>query len=216
MEERDLLNEVLELVGPKGDRWVLEESLRDRAEALVEKFSEDLGHIDLQRVVFVRAIGVNNGKWLGECRYVGSKSQPTVYRHIIASLVHAGLLDLTSFVKSQASLLDPRYVITLNDSAIRAKVGAGEESEKMIDILETITLYHEMLHIKPGMDGNLGHDTQDFSKVLHKFGVFWTQGIIGPSGVGLSLDDASDYVQGLNNLGLTPGQFPQGGSQGSE
>jgi len=211
MDEQTLLAGMQEYRGPKGDVWVLDESLRERAEALVEKFSEDLGHVDLKRVVFVRAKGVK-GKWLGRCNYVGSTpSNPLamVTRYVLSSLAEGGLLEI-SRMKSLANveLVDLRYIITINELALKTQMtGLCPESDPdyllHLSRLETITLYHELLHIKPGMDGNVGHDTQDFAKVLDRFGVYWTSGILSE----VAASEVDETSQALNGLNIDPQSY---------
>jgi len=51
--------------------WELDEGLRNTAQELLAKFPDELGHIELDRVVFVRANGVKlsktNTNWYGKC-----------------------------------------------------------------------------------------------------------------------------------------------------
>jgi hypothetical protein len=205
MDEQALLEGMREYHGPKGDLWVLDESLRDRAEALAEKFSEDLAHVDLKRVVFVRAKGVK-GKWLGRCNYVGSTPSnplPLVVRYVLSSLAEGGLLEIGRMkALSNVEMIDLRYIITLNETALKTQMsGICKESDPDYGLhlsrLETITLYHELLHIRPGMDGNVGHDTQDFAKVLARFGVHWTSGIVEEDAAA-EVDDTAAALNGLN------------------
>jgi hypothetical protein len=176
--QSEAFQRVAEFVGPKGDRWVLDESLKKMAHDLVERYSEDLGHVKLAHVVFVRAVGVSTTKWLGKCKYLGSAPDPLIARYVIATLGSLGMLDLTQLRGLEADLMDLRYVITINDTALRAKSGTSASADMLRETLEMITLYHELMHIDATMEGLIPHDTQDFAKVLHRFGVYWSSGVI--------------------------------------
>ena len=63
----------MEITGRKfGEIWELDAHLATVAEELVAEFTGDLGHIDLERVVFARQRGLKGtaGDWLGKCYYV--------------------------------------------------------------------------------------------------------------------------------------------------
>jgi len=205
--QRQALAEVTEFSGSKGDRWVLDESLRERAEALVEKFSDDLSHVQLQHVVFLRVVGASSSTWYGKCQHVGRTPNVLIPRYIMMKLGQLGMLDLTQLRGIEAELLDLRYIITINDTAIQARVGSGPGASELKETLEVITLYHELLHIPPGMlKGCVGHDRNDFAKVLHRFGVFWADGIVTPPGEALaSSQDAQTLVRELLDMGITSG-----------
>ena len=191
MSQAEALQRISEFVGPKGDRWVLDESLKAMAEELVEKYSEDLGHVKLGHVVFVRAVGVSSTKWFGKCRYVGAAPTPIIARHIVATLGSLGMLDVTQLRGLEADLMDIRYIITINDTALRVKAGTDENAEFLRTELERITLHHEMLHIDSTMEGLVTHDTQDFAKIIETYGVHWSMGAIQ------QVDGLTDAVQGL-------------------
>jgi hypothetical protein len=218
--QEELIKRIAEVVGPKGDRWVLDESLKTVAEELVERYSEDLGHVKLAHVVFVRAMGVSNTKWLGKCKYTGDALNMIVPRYVIATLGGLGMLDLSQLRGLEADLMDLRYIIILNDSALRLKAGIGAEADTLKETLEAITLYHEMYHIKPAMDGLVTHDIQDFAKVLHRFGVYWTNGIIEQRQVvdpAEAEEGAARFIEDMNGEGghipLPPIGMPPAGEE---
>ena len=228
--QSEAFQSIAEFVGPKGDRWVLDESLKKMAEELVERYSEDLGHVKLGHVVFVRAIGVSSTTWLGKIKYLGNAPDPLIARYVLATLGSMGMLDLTQLRGLEADLMDIRYVVMINDTAMRAKSGASANAEMLRATLERITLYHELTHIKPAMDGLVPHDTQDFKRVLYRFGVYWSSGIINqtdPVDLAAAEDAASRFAEQLNKGGATfevvvnhgipsgvPSGVPSGGSEG--
>lgn len=198
--ESEAFQRVAEFVGPKGDRWVLDESMKEMAKDLVEAYSEDLGHVKLEHVVFVRAIGVKSTKWLGKCKFLGTAPNPLISRYVVATLGSLGMLDLTQLKGLESDLMDLRYLIMLNDTALRAKSGTSSEAENVRMALERITLYHELLHIDSTMEGLVAHDTQDFSLVLTRFGVYWSSGIfnqIDPLDAAAAEEAASKFAAEL-------------------
>lgn len=172
--ETERLNEMFgQVTGKKGDLWQLDEGLRQKARVLVSEYTDQIGYIELEHVVFVRAIGVSSIKWLGKCAYVGNTPTCIIPRHVMLVLVRHGMFDPEELRGIEKEVLDIRYVIALNETAILSAAGPDPGNREFV---ETVTLYHELSHIKPEMDGNLPHNIQDFSHVLDRFGVHWTQG----------------------------------------
>lgn len=153
-----------------GELWILDPEMKEKARALVAKFTDELGHVDLRHVVFVRVLGVSSTKWFGKCNYLGVANK-MVAPYIVTEMLKSQYVGHVP-EENLIDLLDIRYVITLNENAILlASVGKDVQSE-----MEAITIFHELLHIKPNMDGLVPHNIQDFSMVLDKFGVHWTSG----------------------------------------
>ncbi len=67
-------------------------------------------------------------------------------------------------------VLDITYIIAINDDELRVLSGDLEQ-------IELALLHHELLHIKPEMDGIEDHDSKDFKTILDKYGVHWVSGI---------------------------------------
>jgi len=206
MNKEGMLPEVMEVTGPNGSKWVLDGSLREKAKVLVEKFSGDLGHIQLERVVLVRAVGVNSTTWFGKCKYIGELPNSIIPRHLINTLMSYGMLDSSQLKGLESELLDIRYIITLNDTALVIRAGTEPGFEELKETLEVITLYHELMHIPSDMIKCRQHDVQDFAKVLDRFGVYWSDGIveISTKRLGLSMTDAQAYLEELNKLNIKP------------
>lgn len=162
----------MEILGKKGEVYQLDEGLRDTARALVEKYSEVVGHIDLQRIVFVRVIDLKlkkNGKnWLGKCMYI--KDPVTIIpRYVVYKMASMGLIDMNQISGVEDEILEHNYIIMLNDAAI-AEVEGGED-------IEALVLLHELMHVPEEMEGVVQHDVQDFSWMVSKFGPNWPAGI---------------------------------------
>lgn len=162
----------MEILGKKGELYRLDEGLRDTARALVEKYSEVVGHIDLQRIVFVRVIDLKlkkNGKnWLGKCMYL--KDPVTIIpRYVVFKMASMGLIDMNQISGIEDEILEFDYIIMLNDAAI-AEVDGNDD-------IEALVLLHELMHIPDEMEGVTQHDVQDFSYLVAKFGPYWTNGI---------------------------------------
>ena len=174
------------IMGDKGDQWVVDEGLRERAAQLQEKFDDLIGHVVLDQVIFMRLTG-SNAKWHGICYYVGKNPIPIISKYVAFKLNQFGLLDLTgaSFDLDDMDIFDIRYIIVLNDDSIGEAMGD-------VDRVEDVTLVHEMMHIHP--DGNklVPHDLKDFSSLVSKFGPYWGNGLFSDEGeaeFGRLLDD---------------------------
>ncbi len=171
MSNTELLNVISQWQDEKGAAIELDEDLRRKATALVNRYMDDLGHIDLRRVVFLKATG-DSGKYLGKCTYVGKAEHRSVARSVLHTLASVGMVDAEELEDLPMSLVNLAYVITLNVGNLLAAAGAGDTYE----MIEGVTLYHELLHIKEDMNGLVPHDTKDFSTVLDQFGVYWAEG----------------------------------------
>jgi len=153
------------LEGPRGEIWVLDETLRQTARELLEEYPNIVGHILLQHVVFARCRASKNLNWLGKC----TRIRPPVglLPYYAASLYRkSGTLDPNQVDPGD---LDIKYIISINESAI--EVAGGE-----VDKIERLTVLHELMHIDDEMKGLVKHNIQDFDFLLDTFGVHWTSG----------------------------------------
>lgn len=160
------------VVDSKGAQWSIDEGLRERAEAIIESFSKTIGHVDLDKIIFLRLTGAAKSKWLGKCMYIGKCPMNIIPKYVTQKLYSMGLLKLdgTSFQGEDVSFFDLRYIIALNDDLIQ-----GCEGD--IQKIEDITLYHELRHIHPDEDKLVKHDLEDFKDIVHDFGPYWSEGI---------------------------------------
>ena len=152
--------------GPRGEIWSLDESLRQIARELLIEYPDLVGHIDLQHVVFTRCRASRNIKWLGKCTRV--KPPVGLLPYYAASLYKkTGAMDVVYQIDPED--LDTKYIISVNESAIEV---AGGDTE----LIERVTLLHELMHIDDEMNGLVKHNIEDFAIILEKFGVHWTSG----------------------------------------
>ena len=166
---------MLEVYGKGEEIWEIDEGLRNTAAQLLGRFPDELGHIELDRVIFVRVSGVKLSKtapnWYGKCWLV--KPPLSIMPHyFLNKLGHADIVaDVADVAERMSSSLDLAYIIGINTDAI-------EEEGGPIDKIEEVTVHHELLHISQDMDKLVKHDVQDFRAILHKYGPYWTQGVI--------------------------------------
>jgi len=162
----------MEIIGRKfGEVWALDEGLMDVAEGLVAEYTEGLGHIDLERVVFVRQRGLKTAKWAGKCFYV-KEPHTILSQYTLRWMQKRGLEGAERFEEMlDNDVLDIRYIIALNDDVVPLMVGPAS-----LELVEKAILHHELKHIKTEMDGIEEHDAKDFKSVLHIYGVFWDSG----------------------------------------
>lgn len=171
-----------ELYGKKSEIWAVDDDMRVEAENLIAFFPDELGHIDLSNVIFVRAAGIPVKKdgvnWYGKTWHM-KPPVSIVSRYVIRKLAQKGCLTgSTNIDEGESDLLDLGYIIGLNSDAIHfTAVGDVDLAKKM----EEITLHHELLHIKIGMDGLMPHPIQDFAEILDRYGVHWSKGAINES-----------------------------------
>jgi hypothetical protein len=166
---------MMEVFGKGNEVWELDEGLRNTAQELLGKFPDELGHVELDRVIFVRANGVkipaSGTTWYGKC-YLIRVPIKIISHFVLVKLGQAGLLDPTEMSShGLGNLLDLSYLIAINTDAIENEGGP-------IDKIEEITLHHEMLHISDDMEKLVKHDVQDFGSILHRYGPYWAQGVI--------------------------------------
>jgi hypothetical protein len=161
----------MELYGTGNEIWQIDESLRNIAANLIDRFNDDLGHIDLDKVIFVRVSGVKLKKernWYGKCWRI-SAPIGIIPRYTVSRLGHANLLDLSDF-GSYENVLDVSYIIGLSTDALSI---VGGDTKR----LEEITLHHELMHISPDMTKLVPHPIQDFSTILETYGLHWSLGV---------------------------------------
>ena len=161
------------VVDSKGAQWSIDEGLRDRAAALIDAFPEQVGYVDIDKIIFLRLTGAAKSKWLGKCMYIGRCPQNIIPKFVAHRLNMMGLLNLqnTSMADEEdLDLFDLRYIITINDDLIQQASGD-------IQKVEDITLLHELMHIHPDEDKLIKHDIEDFVALIDKFGAHWTEGI---------------------------------------
>ena len=165
------------LAGRKhGETWWIDENMRDLALELQQTYTEDLGHIDLGRVVFVRVVDLpsNRQEWLGKCWYVKEPINMMVH-HVITWLDRynffqepktSGPMPTPEQILDQG-ILDVRYIIALNEGAMANRGFLGTSVEKAV-------LHHELKHINEEMNGIEEHNVKDFRSVLHAYGIDWS------------------------------------------
>ncbi len=163
----------MELYGKGDEIWEVDEGLRDVAISLIHEFPDELGHVEVDKVIFVRVDGVKlrkDGKnWLGKCWYLRAPVC-IMSRFVLMRLGHAGVLDLDNLGMA-SGLLDLSYIIGLNTMGLLDIGGDGA-------VMDRITLHHELLHIRPDMEGLVPHPIQDFGTILDRYGIHWTQGVV--------------------------------------
>jgi hypothetical protein len=163
----------MEIYGKGEEVWEVDEGLRNTAAQLLARFPDELGHIVLDQVIFMRANGVKLSKtapnWYGKCWLIKIplKIMP---RFTLLRLSHAGLIDAEAAAEVLGGVLDPAYIVAVNNEAI-------EEEGGPIDKIEEVTLHHELLHISEDMDKLVQHDVKDFRSILQQYGLYWTQGV---------------------------------------
>lgn len=181
----------------KGDEvWEIDEGLRNTAVNLLNTFPDELGHIDLDKVVFVRANGVKlsktNTNWYGKC-YLVKVPLKIISHYVLLKLGHSGMLDLSN-MQPFDDLLDISYIVAINTDAIENEGGP-------IDKIEEVTLHHELLHISQDMEKLVKHDVQDFSTILHRYGPYWMQGVFEESTAKQEPAFLDDFVNKLTTKG---------------
>jgi hypothetical protein len=141
------------------------------ARDLVNEFDEQIGHVEVDKVIFVRVVG-STAKWLGKCFPIKIPFN-IIPMFMINCFKDLGIVDERSVADIPEELYDIRYIIALNNDKI-------EESAEgpVLSRIEQITLLHELAHIGPDMEGTEKHDCEDFKFVLDKFGTHWDEGIL--------------------------------------
>jgi hypothetical protein len=150
----------------KNEVWEVDETMRKRAEVLVSKYTDQVGHIDLRHVVFVRVEGKKT-KWLGKCY----KIQPPYGILPAYTLFTLGRLGSLAEVYEDLDLFNIQYIIAMNRDNLAL---IPKNVDKVIDIL----ILHELMHIDYGMEKVEQHDSEDFKWLLRTFGVDWANGEI--------------------------------------
>lgn len=176
----------------------IEEEMRQIARELIDQYPEELGHIDLNRVIFVRSEAIKLKKknnWLGKCFYFRPETRIT-NNYAVMKLVEHGLVDADRLIGFEDDIFDIRYMIVLNDVAID---DIGVDKPRM----ERIVLHHELLHISDDMEGNIQHDIQDFVWIIDRYGPHWTQGIVEVKDKDKDKEDefADDFVKKMKEAG---------------
>lgn len=162
----------------KGDeQWQVDEFLREKAGELTYSFEDEVGYVELDKVIFVRVIG-SKSKWLGKCFQI--KCPNTIIPiYIINNLCKLGVIKKEDIPLVEESFYDIRYIIALNDNKIRESV--SQNDPEALDKMESVTLLHELKHIGKDMEGLNKHDCEDFKFVLDKFGTHWDEGLFEES-----------------------------------
>jgi len=139
---------------PDSTVWVLDDGgMKQVALRLQDKFPEKIGHIDLEKVMFVRLVG-GKVSWAGKCFHV----RPPW--HLLTQAT-------AMFGAQMPEPLDIRYIIAVNDDLVRG-IFIVKEKEVMV-------ILHELLHVRRDMEGVVPHDTEDFSWMLSQFGINWLE-----------------------------------------
>jgi predicted metallopeptidase len=167
----------MKVLGKNGSEWVLDESLRKQAVQLINEYPDELGHIDHQRVVFVRMLD-KKANWYGKTWFINAPHTILthyVYEQFAKNQLMVPDLDIdTKMAEFLDNLLTVSYIIALNHESFEKFESGGEE---LIAKQERNVLIHELMHINPDMVGIRKHDREDFSILLRKFGVDWSEGL---------------------------------------
>ncbi len=144
--------------GLKGDTWILDPNLKAVAKKLVSENPQELGYLDLDKIVFVRCQNADKTDWIGKC----FKLLPAIRllpQYAAELMGKDGELDN----------LDLRYIVALNEAAVAEVHGP-------VDKLIAGAIFHELKHMDADMEKIVKHDIQDFATLLDKYGVHWTSG----------------------------------------
>ena len=152
--------------GKKGDQWQVDSTLKDMARSLVIQYEDHIGHVDVDRVIFLRVIG-NTGKWLGKCFPI-KQPNTIITKYVLAEV--SKMFNLSFDMESLESLADLRYIIAINEDKVE------ETGPNFAKVLET-TLLHELKHVGKDMEGVNKHDSEDFKFILADRGIYWDEGI---------------------------------------
>lgn len=130
--------------------WISDDgTLRESAIKLVKAYSNILGPLQLEKVVFFRVVGCKQ-PWKGKTWRL---TPPYNYVPFAASQVLADVTLPNDFEIS--------FVIAISDSK--------HDLTKQSDVL--YTLLHELYHIKPDMLGLKDHDIKEHYWMLKEFGL---------------------------------------------
>ena len=191
---------MLEVYGNRDEIWEIDEGLRNTAAQLLSRFPDELGHIELDRVIFVRVTGVTLSKtapnWYGKCWLI-KPPMSILPSYLLLKLGHKDVLDAETVMPQVGHELDPAYIIGVNTDAIEDEGGP-------IDKIEEVTVHHELLHISQDMDKLVKHDVQDFRSILHKYGPYWTQGVIEEPDTKQEPAFLDSFIDKLTGSKLTP------------
>lgn len=172
--------------GPKDEIWEVDETLRERATALVLKYTDQIGHVDLRHVVFVRVEG-KVAKWLGKC-YPIKVPHSILPKYTLSLLNQFGAIDIAKLKAMEYSYeenFDIKYIIALNSDLLSQ---VPQNVDKVIDIL----ILHELMHVDPDMKKTEKHDSEDFKWILREFGVDWASGMFKEEVEATSVVEAVD------------------------
>jgi len=165
----------MSLIGTNGEQWELDESLRPIAQELINQFPDQVGHVELQHIVFVKVMGTRNSDdWLGKCWYINAPR--SIIPHFVLKILSLKNILKPSdvVVDDDYDLLDLKYIIGINEDRL------NEVRDNQEEVLKVLIL-HEMMHIKLEMNGIQDHTTKDFSYILDQFGVYWASGLMEKS-----------------------------------
>jgi hypothetical protein len=160
-----------------GSEWILDEGLRTVARDLIVDFQNEVGHVDLAKVVFVR-VSDPAAKWLGKCWYIAPPKNILPWYAYMAlkknQIIVEDFDETAEHTQFLDELLATNYIIALNNAALErfdaGETGLREKQEKYV-------LLHELCHIKVNHDGIRKHDIEDFSDILRKLGIDWAEGV---------------------------------------
>jgi hypothetical protein len=173
--------------GKKGEQWQVAEDLQQLAQELVNDFDDEIGHVEVDKVIFLRVEG-SSAKWLGKCFQIKIPFN-IVPKYMIGKLNQLGIIPDDKVADIPENLYDIRYVIALNNDQIMSTAEGP-----VLERLEKLTLLHELAHIGPDMEGLTTHDCQDFKFLVDKYGPHWDEGII----------DEEDNLDAKIELTLSP------------
>ena len=154
------------VVDKSGAQWSIDESFRKLAQTVC-KNEDNVGHVDLDQIVFLRVIG-SKVNWLGKVWEIKAPHSLLV-RFAAYQFGKMGVLDLSRINDVQDGLLDPRFIIAINHDLVMSK----KEPSKV----EYLTLLHELMHLDSTMSGLVKHDVEDFASLVNSFGPYWTEGV---------------------------------------
>ena len=107
--------------------------------------------------------------WLGKCYYLREPYNiiPLYTLNWLADKKFVAIGDAENL--SGRDVLDVNYIIVLNTDNLAMTGGDLER------ITEGV-IHHELLHIKPDMDGIVQHNIKDFASILRRYGINWASG----------------------------------------
>jgi len=155
------------MMGKKGEDYRISSDLKNKARFYVQKYSDELGYIDLDRVIFVTMEG-SKAKWLGKTHLI-KEPMTLIPEYVLVTLGNAGMVGSDVDFEAAELINNVSYIIILNEDLIAVTTPDYQK-------LEDAVLLHELLHINESMDGLVKHDIEDFKFMLDTYGTGYAGG----------------------------------------